>query len=238
MDRHVLGVDGCRSGWITCRCELSTRRIVFRAFPNFEELLRRNESAEFIVVDIPIGIWDDGRHRCCDVEARRILAPIRSSSVFPAPPRQLLEIGEYAKACEVSRTRFGKGISKQAHAIYRKVAEVDKIMTPKLQEKVLETHPELCFWRMNGNRNLLNGKKTSEGYEERRSLLMAFGFELPGCANWHDVAPGELLGVSRDDVLDAAAAAQAAYRMHHRKAETIPQQPGVDEKGLRMEMIY
>jgi predicted RNase H-like nuclease len=237
MGPYVLGIDGCRSGWLACRLEVSPRQINFQIFSGFEELLRCNVNARFVAVDIPIGLWNDGQHRSCDIEARRLLAPHRSSSVFPAPCRSLLGARSYIDACELSRKHFGKGVTKQSYAIYPKIAEVDRLMTPKLQERVFEVHPELCFWRFN-RQPMLYRKKSREGYEERSLLLNACGLEVPECSNWRDVAPGELVGASRDDVLDAAVAAQTAYRMHCGKAERLPRQPVIDEKGLRMEIIY
>jgi predicted RNase H-like nuclease len=237
MDAFVLGIDGCHSGWLVCRYEVSTQRIGFRVFSSFGEALKCNESAKCVAVDIPIGLWNDGQHRCCDIEARRLLAPNRSSSVFPAPFRSLLDARNYVDACELSRKLFGKGVTKQSYAIYPKVAEVDTLMTPKLQEWVFEVHPELCFWRFN-RLPMLHRKKSREGYDERRLLLSACGIELPQCSNWREAAQGGLVGASRDDVLDAAIAAQTAYRRHCGKTESLPRQPVVDEKGLRMEMIY
>jgi predicted RNase H-like nuclease len=237
MDAYVLGIDGCRTGWLVCHYEVSTRQMNFRIFPNFEEILSSHESAKFIAVDIPIGLWDDGQHRCCDIEARRLLAPHRSSSVFPAPCRSLLGAGSYPNACAMSLCRFGKSVTMQSYAIYPKIAEVDRLMSPELQQRVFEVHPELCFWSFN-RWPMLHRKKSREGYEERRLLLNACGFQLPEFSNWRDIALDELVGASRDDVLDAAVAARTAYRAYCGKSERLPCQPVVDEKGLRMEMIY
>jgi len=85
---------------------------------------------------------------------------------------------------------------------------------------------------------MVHRKKSREGYAERRLLLNGCGFEIPECPNWRDVAPGELDGASRDDVLDAAVAAYTAYLTKVGKAVRLPRSPIVDMKGLRMEMIY
>jgi predicted RNase H-like nuclease len=237
MGAYVLGVDGCRSGWIACHYDVSVRQASFRVFESFKELLSFNESAKLIAVDIPIGLWDDGRHRRCDVEARRFLAPHRSSSVFPAPSRSLLGARTHTDACEESERRFGKRVTLQSYAIYPKIAEVDHLMSPRLQQRVFEVHPELCFWSFK-RQPMLCPKKSREGYEERRLLLNACGFELPESPNWRQVAQGELVGVARDDILDAAVAAQTACRAHCGMAEKLPRDPVIDAKGLRMEMIY
>ena len=239
MDAYVVGIDGCHSGWLTCRYEIHTRQVNFRIVPSFDEVLRFYETAKFIAIDIPIGLWNDGQHRCCDVEARRLLAPHRSSCVFPAPCRSLLDIQNYTDACEISRERFGGGISKQSYAIYPKVAEVDRLISPKLQERVFEVHPELCFWGINHRRALLNSKRTRKGYEDRRLLLNeVLGIQFPDSLNWRSIFPDGPVNANRDDVLDAAVAAHTAYRAFLGKAERLPQQPAIDERGLRMEMLY
>jgi len=210
--------------------------VSFGKSPSFSELLDRHRDAKYVAVDIPIGLWDDGRPRRCDVEARRPLAGPRSSSVFPAPPRCLLDEPSYTAACEQSRRMFGKGISKQAHAIYPKIAEVDRLMTPELQDWVLEVHPEICFWGIT-RRAMCHSKKTREGYEERRRLLGdGLGHEFPDRSLWRSV--GVRTGAQPDDVLDAAVAALTGYRAALGKAERLPRQPDVDQVGLRMEIIY
>lgn len=236
MDAYVLGVDGCRSGWLVCRYESKRRHASFTVCSNFGEILNNYRDAECVAVDIPIGLRADRHPRRCDVEARRLLAPLRTSSVFPAPPRCLLGEANYAAACERSRELFGKGISKQSHAIYPKIAEVDELMTPEIQKRVVEVHPEVCFWGVD-NRAMSHGKKTPEGYEERRRLLeVALGHKFPQRALWRSA--GISTSAEPDDLLDAAVAALTAFRATLGKAARLPDQPEIDEMGLRMEMNY
>src|SRR5258708_5160450 len=96
MRSYVIGVDGCKSGWLACRSTTSCEPLQFRIFSTFVELTREYFDAKCIAVDIPIGLRDDGAARRCDVEARVKLGPGRRSSVFPAPARCLLENFSYA----------------------------------------------------------------------------------------------------------------------------------------------
>lgn len=237
MDSYVLGIDGCHSGWLVCRCEIPTKKIIFQIFPCFNDAVKCHTDAKLIAIDIPIGLRDDGQNRCCEIEARRLLAPNRSSSVFSAPPRSLLHARTFLEANEISRSQFGKGVSKQSFAIFPKISEVDRSMTLELQKRVFEVHPELCFWRFD-RRAMSHRKKSREGYEERRTLLQSVGFEIPEWLNWRDIAPGQLVGATRDDLLDATVAAHTACLAYLKKAERLPSQPVVDKKGLRMEMVY
>jgi predicted RNase H-like nuclease len=236
MDIHVLGVDGCRNGWLACRYEIRARSVTFHVYPDFAEILRSHHDAKYIAVDIPIGLGNDGLARRCDAEARRLLAGPRSSSVFPAPPRCLLEEADYVAACAKSRRLFGKGISKQSHAIYPKIAEVDRVMAPEIQDWVLEVHPEICFWGI-ARRAMCHSKKTSEGYDERRILLeRALGCQFPDRPHWRLMTAAR--GAQPDDMLDAAVAALTAYRAILGNTERLPDRPDIDEAGLRMEIIY
>lgn len=234
MDNYVVGIDGCRSGWLICRYQPSVGEISFSVHPTFAAILHREARAEVIAVDIPVGLTEDGRPRRCDLEARRLLAGPRASSVFPAPARCLLREQDYVGACVRSRGLCGKAVSRQAFAIYGKIAEADDIVTPALQEKVYEVHPEVCFWGM-ARRTLQHGKKTRVGYDERRGILSA---ALPCAIPTRDQVRQLGLGAQPDDLLDAAIAAVTAHRICQGAAERLPREPEFDGKGLRMEMVY
>jgi predicted RNase H-like nuclease len=72
----VLGVDGCRVGWIASQIEVGnpSRVVSTRVFPAFADILAL--PGDLIAVDIPIGL---NGVRACDLEARRLLSPHRSS---------------------------------------------------------------------------------------------------------------------------------------------------------------
>ena len=137
---YVLGVDGCRSGWLVCRYEVPTQRLSFDVQATFQGMLAAASDARHIAIDIPIGLTEDGRARRCDIDARRLLGKPRSSSVFPAPARRLLNASSYREACQISRGLRGRAISQQAFGILRKVAEVDRVMRPELQKRIFEVH--------------------------------------------------------------------------------------------------
>ena len=181
MGTHVIGMDGCRAGWVICRLKVETLSIDLIAVArSLSDVLGRESTATHIGIDIPIGLPEMGSSRPCDLEARERLTKLRSNSVFPAPARDLIRNKTYLEACTHSQAVCGKGVSKQAHAIFPKVAEVDDIMTPELQQRVFEVHPELCFWGLAGERPMQNSKKYPKGYKERRNLLAALlSTELP-----------------------------------------------------------
>ncbi len=53
----LLGVDGCRAGWIVAEGAGAGARPRFRLFPTFAELLRALTAADALFcVDVPIGL--------------------------------------------------------------------------------------------------------------------------------------------------------------------------------------
>ncbi len=235
MKPHVIGVDGCRGGWLVCRLNVETRAIDLLAVAAyFSDILNREKTASHIAIDIPIGLPESGSARRCDLQARRLLTKLRSNSVFPAPPRDLLRQPSYAEACARLQASCGKRISQQLYAILPKIGEVDQVMTPELQHRVFEIHPELCFWSFAGA-PMRHNKKLNEGYEERGEVLTkVLSVPLPERSAVRRFG----LRIEPDDFLDAVAAAATAFRALTGHANRIPDPPELDSKGLRMEMVY
>ena len=115
----VVGVDGCKSGWFCVAKDVDTESIRFDVYDNAKSLLRQQPEPSIIAIDIPIGLTETGP-RACDVEARKLLGP-RRSSVFPAPIRQALQGNTRKEADLISRQVDGRGVPAQAFAIYGKI---------------------------------------------------------------------------------------------------------------------
>ncbi len=234
MADYVMGVDGCRSGWLICQYEFAAHRLSFDVKPTLSDVLRDGANAQRIAVDIPIGLTHDGQARRCDKEARRMLGATRASSVFPAPARCLLDEPDYPAACRRSLAVCGKKVSQQAFAIFSKIAEVDRVISPDLQAQVFEVHPEVCFWGFEQSA-MQHRKKVALGYEERHGLLAA---ALECAIPQRNEVRRLGFAAEPDDLLDAAVAAFTAYRVAMGRAERIPRQAEFDRRGLRMEMVY
>ncbi len=236
---RVVGVDGCPGGWVAAVYDVSWSKLHFEVYNSFKQLLASQPDAACIAVDIPIGMRQAGA-RSCDVEAREAIGP-RRSSVFPAPDPLLLdrvvdEALDYDQTNVLSRSLLNKGISKQAFAIFPEIAEVNRVMTPNLQKRVIEVHPEVCFWALAGQRPMEYPKKRPEGFEERRNHLLEAlkGAYVPMRQEAGRVAPP----AKADDVLDAIVAARTARRFAEGRSGRLPSSPPTDARGLRMEMVY
>jgi predicted RNase H-like nuclease len=188
-----------------------------------------------IAVDIPIGLMEVGP-RQCDLVARKLLGP-RASSVFPAPIRSILQSKTRQEADEIRREIEGKGVSAQSFAIFSKVLEFDEILSiqPRLQNRVKEIHPEICFWAWNNKHAMSQGKKSIGGRAERHGLAVKhFGTE----AIEETRAKYRVKYVSHDDIYDAFAALWTAGRILETKAGVIPDPSPCDAMGLHMEMWF
>lgn len=226
----LAGVDGCSTGWVVASFHDggNSSIVTIHLAKTFQEVV--DAGYQVIAVDIPIGLPEKGS-RDSDPQARKLLGP-RRSSVFPAPIRPVLNAKDYNQACEIGRQADGRSLSQQAWAITKKIAEVDAVMTPEAQETIIEIHPELCFWALNGERPLEYPKKDSEGMETRRLLLKE---HLVDPVVFYNL---RLPGAGRDDIHDALAALWTAKRFAAKGARRVPDHEQHDSKGLRMEMWY
>jgi predicted RNase H-like nuclease len=234
---RVVGVDGCPGGWVavTWNTEAQAPEDILSAcvFSSFMELLDANRDAAAIGVDIPIGL-SEGEPRLCDLAARKVLGP-RRSSVFPAPDPRILFEPTYQRAHGRLMDLTGKAISWQTFAICPKVAEVNWAIAWERQDRVFEIHPEVSFWALARRQPMQHRKKTAQGYEERRTHLE----NRLGTRVWSRIEAQSLPGTaSADDVLDAVVAAWTARRAAECTAERLPVEPPVDRRGLRMEIVY
>jgi predicted RNase H-like nuclease len=179
-----------------------------------------------IGVDMPIGLPEQGA-RACDVEARTRLGP-RRSSVFPCPPRGVLGAVDYGEALARSRAIDGRGISRQAFHLLPRIAELDGGLTPALQSRVFECHPESCFVSLAGAP--LESKHTAQGREMRCRLLTAV---VP---DTEALVAGPPRGAGVADVLDAAVVAWTARRWRAGRALVLGDDRR-DRRGLRMQIV-
>lgn len=231
----LAGVDGCPKGWFRiCRDRVSGE-LAFDVVETPEELLIREPRPALVALDIPIGLPATGS-RECDIEARALLGP-RRSSVFPAPLRPALRAASREEASEITAHIHGKRVSVQAWAIHPKIRAVDRWLAsdPLARRAVREVHPEVSFLGWNGGRPMRWSKKARDGRAERCALA----------ASWLDEdalrrARGEYLrkDVASDDILDAIAALWTAHRIAEGAARTLPASPPRDETDLPMQIVF
>ena len=238
----VAGVDGCKGGWLLVRADATGRLRIedVSIISTFRELIDVTMDCAAVAVDIPIGL-SNGPEREADQRARAFLKEPRARSVFRAPCWPVLDKttdeSEYREVCRISREyclrKNGQpaAISQQAWRIMAKVREANLTMTPAVQERVREAHPEVSFWALNGYRPLDHAKLKHDGAAERLRLLTP--------AYRDDLASVDLArGAKRDDLYDACATAWTAGRIAYGTARRLPAEPPLDSHGLRMEIVF
>jgi predicted RNase H-like nuclease len=232
----VAGADGCRAGWVVVLRGVRSGRIEVRVASRISEVLRWKPRASVLGVDIPIGLLDRAvpGGRKCDEEVRRLLGRPRGTSVFSPPARRALRARTFEEANRRNRSTGPEapGMTLQGFGILPKIREVDELITPALQRRVIEVHPELCFYEMNGGRSVVESKKTAEGHRRRIRLLeRAWGRKLRG------IIESRPSGLGRDDVLDAMAVCWTAERVWRKEEIRVPGEPVRDSRELRMEIV-
>lgn len=233
---QVVGVDGCRGGWLAVALRIAegVSSVAVAVYPRFDELLAAYPDAEAVAVDMPIGLWESGRARLrpCDAVARRRLGK-RAACVFVPPTRAMLRAESYAPLRP-------QGLSVQAYHLIPRIRELDALMTPALQARVWESHPELSFAAMAGT-PLSVPKRTPEGQAVRLEWLQrAFGEEVaPVRGAWNPLSPPFPRAVAAiDDLLDAWALAWSALRHLRGESELCLGEPGYDARGLQMAIRF
>ena len=245
-----VGVDGCKGGWFSVGLEQNGNFCESKVFEKFGQLLEHYKDAELILVDIPIGLPEDGNGRNCDGEAWVKLGFPRGMSVFPTPTRQTTKKAadkplqkDHHISAKVEKETSCKGLSIQAFSIAPKIAEVDKALLKPSRSptpQVREIHPELCFWALNNGCPMEFRKKCKEGQSERLRVLEKVEAHIKkifeeACSKF------KKKDVGRDDILDALVAAVTAYKGHTQgPLQTLPEGKTLptDLKELPMEMVY
>ena len=242
-----VGVDGCPGGWIAVwRHDGGTPST--RVFPAFAALLAFFPDDATVAVDMPIGLPDFTQHGGRGPEALvRPLLGQRQSSVFSIPSRAAVyaEIAPFTtvadwyvahrRASEVAMRTSDppRGVSIQAFGIFPKIREIDAMLREQvdLTGRVIESHPEVAFMRLNGGKPMslpkkIKGMVNPNGMEERRVLLCSHGY---GRAFLDRRPPA---GAKSDDFLDAACMMLVAEGIRRSEALSFPDPPGRDAFGI------
>jgi predicted RNase H-like nuclease len=231
----LVGVDGCRAGWIAV---ISTHELTpeVRTFPRFEDIIELLPDDAVVAVDMPIGL--PNRTIAGGRGPERAVRPylgMRQSSVFSIPSRSAVFAENYRECCELARATSEppRKVSKQAFHLFPRIREIDAVIGESNQHRIREVHPELAFWRLNDECAMrlpkkIRGRINPAGMEERRAVLVRSG--LPEAF----VRMKPPRGAATDDLLDACACMAVAARIVSGHAAPFPNPPLRDARGLDM----
>lgn len=104
---------------------------------------------------------------------------------------------------------------------------------PQYKNIIKESHPEVCFAKLNGS-TVLSKKSELDGMEERIRILSNYITDL----SLNKIAlVAKNFRCNIDDIVDAICLAVTANIIWQGDYEVIPECPMEDETGLKMQMI-
>lgn len=226
----TAGIDGCKLGWILISFDEGKEK--YQVIESNDELKGIFENYDRIFIDMPIGLEDEEYTRECDALLRKELGGEYSSSVFSPPIRPALEAPSYVEANMISYEWTEKKLSLQSWNITPKIKALDELLreNSEFKEKVLESHPELLFQKLNGGM-IFQKKNLKKGVRHRLELIkeeepIADDFFRDIKEEWRRSEVGE------DDIVDAMALAYYAKRSEEKGIKTIPADINYDSVGL------
>jgi predicted RNase H-like nuclease len=232
------GVDACKGGWVVAKSKTWPCREapLLAICADFASVIGLTEDCKRVAVDIPIGLPSGKQVRLCDREAKAFLQKNdhNPAAVFFTPPRESLSAETADEFQKLHKKARDVGAGYPVWGIVSKIKQADEVMTPKLQETIIEFHPELAWLRIAGQN--LTTKHDNEGIAERKRVLRKFVPELERILRWKD-----FLGraAAADDLLDALVGIGVAKNSLRGSVCRLPDKAGgTDSTGLRMEIWY
>ncbi|WP_415382977.1 DUF429 domain-containing protein [Halosimplex sp. TS25] len=232
-----VGVDWSEAAWFAVAFD----RAGFDHAAAFTEIgdlwVRYEERAECVLVDVPIGLVEEGEEgRRCDALTRDVLGPMADTVVVP-PVREATRKRRYPAAQRVNERKAGRGITERAFAMSDGIAAVDELLrnVPEANAAFAESHPELCYRAFAGE-PLEHSSAYAAGYAERMRTLARYDRDAPPTVQ-AAAAATEGYEVAVADVLDAVALAYTAAPGDG-DLLTIPTDPDTDAEGLPMGITY
>ena len=220
----VVGIDGCRKGWIA----VATREGRFeaaRVYPDVQRLVEAWSDAAVFAIDMPLS-FPESYPRRTETAVREYLER-GAPSLFPTMPRKVLVETTYEKAVGKARSTTGKGITRQAYALRKKMFEVESLLSETRDRRFFEVHPEVSFRVLAAEVGAVVDapKRSWNGHLQRLETLRRGGVVVPA-------EPIEGLGgAGTDDVLDAAVTAWTGHRIRRGMARSFPSDLGdVEER--------
>jgi len=209
---------------------------------NFQEINRLESLDLRIFIDIPIGLPDSQNNiRICDKYARIRLTRKRSSSIFSVPCREAVYAENFEIANQINKKIIKKGLSRQCWNICSKIKEVDEFLTqnPDLIDILIESHPELCFWALNGGSALQHYKKHPIGIFERINILKKYVSNIDEQIQIYFLKlRNSNIKSKLDDLIDAAVLAISAYLSPKQYIKDFSKKFTIDKKNFPMRIVH
>lgn len=239
---EYVGADWAGKGWLTVSlAEEDGGRPRPEFYASILNLWLDHREADRILIDIPIGLPEDKTRRCDD-QAKQLMGP-RHGSVYTVPVRDAVYQRTYREAREVQEQTAQIGLSTQSWGIVPRIREVDVFLRhyDQAREQIRETHPELCFLALKGDR-LQTGKSDPEGEKERRRILKP-NFQGPYqplgdfLSRLRKNNTNPIVSGAVHDILDAMVAAYTATLSEGDRTVLPLEEDETDREELPMEIV-
>lgn len=226
----TAGITGCKIGWLLVSFRMGEEK--YQIIENTEALKEAIAFYDRIFIYMPIGLEDVEYTRSCDDQLRKELGAEYADSVINPPIRPALDAPSYAEANMTSFEYTEKKLSLQAWNITPKIKTINALLCENegWKDKVLESHPELLFQKMNGGM-IYQKKNLKKGIRHRLELILkheakADDFFREIKEEWRRAEVGE------DDIVDAMILAWYAKKSERDGIRTIPEEVQYDSEGL------
>ena len=227
----TAGIDGCKAGWLLISFDEGNAR--YEVLRNEKALQEAFENFDRIFINIPIGLEDESFERECDMLLRKKMGPDYAEDVIDPPIRPALMAPSYVEANMTSFDFTERNLSLPAWNITPKIKMVDELLRANkdLSDKVLESHPELLFQKLNGGmiyqkKNLKKGiKHRLELVKDKESIAEDFFREIK-----EDFRRNE---VEEHDIVDALVMAHFAKSSIEKDLQTLPSKVEPDSEGMK-----
>lgn len=218
-------------------------------FAEIGDLWLRYEEADRILIDVPIGLLEEGNAtRECDVLARRVTGvevdgrsggedSTGDRAGLSPPVREATRKRRYSTAAKVHERRTGERLPEASFERAPAIAAVDELLgeIPEARGTILESRPAVCF-RAIGDGPLEHDRRTAGGYAERMRRLAAFDARgAPTVQAAAEATTGH--DVRIEEVIDAVVLAYTA-RPSRSPLRSLPPDPPTDAKELPMRIVY
>lgn len=226
-----IGVDGCKGGWIAAIYDRGSFEI--KKYSSVDELVEANKNYNELLIDMVIGLQSNKDEVRPD-NAARALIPGRTSTIFAVPARQAVYAETRAAIREANKSALDKDLPAQAIAIIPKMRELDEFLqeNPAHKNRLKESHPEVCFSRLNGS-VVMSRKADEAGITERVGIIKQY---MPEITEEYIYQEAKRFKCNADDIVDSIVLCITANLVAQGKTDVIPEVVQEDVTGLRMQM--
>ena len=230
-----VGIDGCKGKWVAVY--ITENKFEVEKFKTINDICIRYPDSDSHIIDMPIGLVEDKSQLRPDLIVKKDLGK-KGSSIFEVPCRQAVYAENNIVARGINIFILGKSLSEQTLGITKAIKQVDEFLDnkPQWKNRLLESHPEFCFSKLNNNQPIFEHKTSVEGQQRRLEILSKYYSQANKVVDKFlaDVPSRKKI----DDVIDALCLAVMGRIILEKGLKTIPEKPMMDNRGILMQMVY